>query len=265
MPVVEANGIGLHYEATGDGTALLLVAGLGYGGWVWQRQVPALSERFTAITFDNRGAGQSDKPAAPYDIPTMAADALGLLDALELETAHVCGASLGGMVALQLALDHPERVDRLVLCATTHGGPHVVFPEPEVIQFMAARTGTPEERYQRGMALAFGPDFCQNRAEEAAFIREEMGKNPQPDDAYQRQAYAPLGFDVEARLGELHHPTLVLSGDADRAVPVENARRLAERIPNAELHLFEGAGHLCFIEQPEAFNQTVIGFLKETA
>ncbi len=262
MPAVEANGVRLHHELAGEGPALLLIAGVGYGGWVWRRQVPALSEHFKTIAFDNRGVGASDKPETPYDIPLMAADALGLLDACDIERAHVCGTSLGGMIALQLALGHPERVDRLILCATTHGGLNVAFPEPEVIQFMAQRAGTPEERYERGMQLAFSEGFCRHRAQEAAFIREEMGKNPQPDDAYQRQAYAPLHFDVEARLGEIDHPTLVLSGDADRAVPPENARRLAERIPNAKLHLFEGAGHLCFIEQPEAFNQAVIDFLK---
>lgn len=265
MAYATANGIQLHYESQGRGEPLLLVSGLGYGGWVWRKQTPALASHFQIITFDNRGVGQSDKPDVPYTIPMLAADALGVLDALNVEKAHVLGASLGGMVALQLALDHPARVNRLILCATTFGGPNVVLPKPEALQFMAQRAGTPEERFARGMALAFSKAFLASRAKEADFIRQEMVKNRQPDEAYLRQAYAPLGFNVEGRLSQIPHPTLVIAGDQDQAVPVENAKRLAQKLPHASLVLLEGAGHLCFIEQGDTFNQAVLDFLKGTS
>lgn len=265
MAYVTANGIQLHYQTQGQGKPLLFISGLGYGGWVWRKQVSVFASRFCVITFDNRGVGFSDKPDIAYTIPMLAADALGLLDALKLEHAHVLGASLGGMVALQLALDHPARVDRLVLCATTFGGPNAVLPAPEVLAFMAQRAGTPKERFARGMALAFSKSFIASRAHEADFIRREMEKNRQPDEAYVRQAYAPLGFNVEDRLSQLAHPALVIAGDQDQAVPPENARRLAAKLPHAALALLEGAGHLCFIEQAEAFNQAVLDFLKGTS
>lgn len=260
-----ANGIQLYYESHGKGAPLLLIGGLGYGGWVWRKQAPAFASHFQVITFDNRGVGQSDKPDLPYTVPMLAADALGLLDALRVEKAHVLGASLGGMIALQLALDRPARVDRLILCATTFGGANVVLPKPEVLQFMAQRAGTAEERFARGMELAFSKPFLASRAPEADFIRQEMAKNRQPDAAYLRQAYAPLGFDVESRLDQIPRPALVIAGDQDQAVPAENAKRLAQKLPHATLALLEGAGHLCFIEQAEGFNQAVLGFLKGNA
>ena len=265
MAYVTANDVQLHYDTHGQGAPLLLISGLGYGGWVWQKQTPAFASHFQAITFDNRGVGQSDKPDVPYTVPLLAADALGVLDALNVEKAHVLGASLGGMVALQLALDHPARVDRLILCATTFGGPNVVLPKPEVLQFMAQRSGTAEERFERGMALAFSKRFLASRAHEADFIRQEMVKNRQPDAAYLRQAYAPLGFNVEHRLSQIPHPSLVIAGDQDQAIPAENAKRLANKLPHATLALLEGAGHMCFIEQAKGFNETVLDFLKGTS
>lgn len=264
MPKAEVNGIKLYYEVHGRGEPLMLVSGIGYGGWVWYKQVPALSERFRVILIDNRGAGQSDKPDEPYTVEIFAADTVGLLDALQVEQAHVLGASLGGMIVLQLALDHPQRVDHLLLCSTAFGGPNTVLPEPEVLQFMTQLSGTAEERFQKGLELSFGPGFIEAHPEDTAFIRQKMAENRQPDYAYRRQVMAPLGFNVEARLAEIEHPTLVLAGEADRVVPVENARRLARRIPHAHLQIFAGAGHLCFIEQPEAFNRAVLDFLGGT-
>ena len=261
MPSVRTNGIKLHYTSQGHGPPLLLISGVGFGGWVWHQQVPAFSERFRVISFDNRGVGRSDKPDEPYTVELFAADALGLLEALRIERTHLLGVSLGGMIALQLSLDHPRRVDHLLLCSTTFGGPKTILPQSEVLRFMAQPGGTAEERFQRGLSLSFGPGFARAHPQEADFIRQKMSENRQPDYAYRRQIMAPLGFNVEARLIDIRQPTLVLAGEADQVIPSENARRLAQKLPDAQLKIFPGAGHLCPIERPEAFNRAVLDFL----
>ena len=113
----------IRWDSQGTGAPLLLIQGLGYGRWGWDPVVPALAERYRVLTFDNRGIGESDKPAGPYTALEMADDALQVLDEAEVERAHVLGASLGGMIAQELAVKAPARVEKLVLCCTTPGGP----------------------------------------------------------------------------------------------------------------------------------------------
>jgi pimeloyl-ACP methyl ester carboxylesterase len=264
MSIAQTGRITLYYESTGHGTPLVLLSGVGFGSWIWRHQITPLAKHFRVIAFDNRGIGQSDKPDEPYTIETLARDTVALLDALKISQAHLLGVSLGGMVALQLALDHPHRVLRLILCSTAFGGPNTVLPSLEVLQFMATPGGDPEERFARGIRFSFGSSFLEKNPAAVAFIRQKMTENRQPEYAYRRQVMAPLGFNVEMQLQQIQKPTLILAGDQDQAVPVENARRLAEKIPSAQLQIFWGAGHLCFIEQADAFNQAVLGFLKES-
>ncbi|MBI3659824.1 alpha/beta fold hydrolase [Candidatus Acetothermia bacterium] len=262
MPIAQVNRVRLHYEVMGEGQSCLLISGVGFGGWVWRYQIAAFSTHFRVITFDNRGVGQSDKPDETYTIDTFVTDTKGLLDALQIQKAHVLGVSLGGMVAQQLALSHPQRVDRLILCSTVFGGPNVVLPSMEVLQFMAQPSGTPEERFTKGLQFSFAQGFVERHPEEVVFIRQKMSEHRQPDYAYRRQVMVPLSFNAEPFLSKIERPTLVLAGDQDQAVPVENARRLVQKLPNAQLKILDGASHLCFIEQHELFNQTVLEFLQ---
>ncbi|HVN17023.1 MAG TPA: alpha/beta hydrolase, partial [Anaerolineales bacterium] len=121
MPKITSNGIGLYYEIHGSGRPLVLISGLGYSLWQWHRMVPLLAKHFQVITFDNRGVGQSDKPAGPYSAQMLAADVVGLLDALHIEKAIIAGHSMGGFIAQALALGFPERVEKLILCSTNFG------------------------------------------------------------------------------------------------------------------------------------------------
>jgi pimeloyl-ACP methyl ester carboxylesterase len=129
MPTVHVNGVKLYYETYGQGEALLLIAGIGYGTWLWAKQIPELSKYFSVIAFDNRGVGRSDKPDIEYTISLLASDAYELLRALNVERAHILGISLGGFIAQQLALDHPEIVNKLILCSTSFGGPNMILPK----------------------------------------------------------------------------------------------------------------------------------------
>jgi pimeloyl-ACP methyl ester carboxylesterase len=229
MPTVHVNGVRLYYETHGQGEALLLIAGIGYGTWLWAKQVPELSKYFSVITFDNRGVGRSDKPDSEYTVSLLASDAYELLRALNVERAYILGISLGGFIAQQLALDHPEIVNKLILCSTSFGGPNMILPKGEILQFMAFGAG--KETFQRGLELAFSPEYLAKNPEEIARITAPMRRNPQPRYAYLRQFMAPLNFNSEPRLHELTMPVLVMAGEADRVVPVENSRALGSQAP----------------------------------
>lgn len=261
MPTVHVNDTQLYYELYGQGEPLLLIAGVGYGTWLWYKQVPSLSQRFRVIVFDNRGVGKSDKPDSEYTVPLLASDAFELLRALKIERTHILGVSLGGFIAQQLALDHPAVVNRLVLCSTSFGGPNMVLPAGEVLQFMAFGAG--KETFRYGLELAFTPEYLAKNSSEIAEFIAPMQRTPQPRYAYLRQVMAPVGFNSEERLHEITVPVLVLAGEQDRVVPVENSRRLAAKLPNARLITFPDAGHLFFIERAEEANRAIINFLTE--
>src|SRR4051795_13001529 len=135
----------LHYESTGSGPAVLLIMGLGLPGAAWWRTVPVLARSARVITFDNRGSGRSDSPSGPYSIADMAADAVAVLDAAGVERAHVYGTSMGGMIAQELVLGHPDRVHALVLSATSPGGAAATPPDAETIAFLRRRPTMPAE------------------------------------------------------------------------------------------------------------------------
>lgn len=260
MPIVGVNGIRLYYETHGQGEALLLIAGIGYGTWLWAKQIPELSKYFFVIAFDNRGVGRSDKPDTEYTVSLLASDTYELLRALKVERVSVLGISLGGFIAQQLALDHPEIINKLILCSTSHGGPNMILPKGEVLQFMAFGAG--KETFQRGLELAFSPEYRASNPEEIARLTERMHRNPQPRYAYLRQFMAPINFNSEPLLHKLTMPVLVMAGEADQVVPVENSRRLTERLPNAKLVTFPGAGHLFVVERAAEVNRIIIDFLK---
>ncbi|MCS6936050.1 MAG: alpha/beta hydrolase [Candidatus Bipolaricaulota bacterium] len=260
MPKVRANGIQLYYEAHGTGEPLLLIAGIGYGTWLWFKQIPALAPHYHLIAFDNRGAGRSDKPDEEYTVALLAQDAYELLRALGISRAHIFGVSLGGFIAQQLALDHPELVKSLVLCSTSFGGPHMIPPKGEVLQFMAFGAG--KETFQYGLELAFSGEYLQQHPDEIAQLTRPMRRNPQPRYAYLRQLMAPLNFCSEDRLSEIHCPVLIMAGEDDPVVPAENSRRLAAKLPQAQWKIFPGTRHLFFIERADEVNPIVLNFLK---
>ena len=154
MPKTVSNGINLYYETHGTGKPLVLISGLGYSLWQWHKMAPFLAEHFTVITFDNRGVGQSDKPAGPYTVQMLAADTVGLLDALKIEKAIIMGHSMGGFIAQAIALEYPERVDKLILCSTNFGGPHHVPVTPEAMKVLTDVNSDALTRFKNGLAVS---------------------------------------------------------------------------------------------------------------
>jgi pimeloyl-ACP methyl ester carboxylesterase len=266
MPTVQSNGINLYCESSGEGEPLVLIAGLGYGLWMWHKMTPGLARHFEVIAFDNRGAGQTDKPSGPYSVQMLAADTVGLLDALGVEKAHIVGHSMGGFVAQELAITYPHRVNRLVLSSTNFGGPNHIPVTPEALAVMADRSGDPIDLVRRGIAVACAPGFADQHPELVEeMIRYRLG-NPVPPEAYQAQMAVGLGLlSAEAAFeGHLHRvtaPTLILAGEHDRVVPPGNAGLLSQRIPGSRQEIIPDAGHLFPIEQPEAAVLALVRFL----
>ena len=244
----------IAWERRGSGAPVLLIQGLGYARWGWEPVTDLLARSFHVLLYDNRGIGESDAPPGPYTVEQLAADAVQVLDEAGVERAHVVATSLGGMVAQELALSSPDRVDRLVLASTTPGGPDS-FPMPE--QTVKLMTGGATLRQFVENALA--PDHDPKTVERILRHREATA---QPLEAWAAQAAAGAAFDALDRIHGIDAATLVLHGTDDAVVDSRNSALLALRIPDARVELFPGGGHLFFWEQPEQFVNVVTEFLR---
>lgn len=264
MPIATLGGLSLRYEERGAGAPVLLIAGLGRGLDMWEAQAAALAPRFRVVTFDNRGVGGSAAPPGPYTAAQMAEDAVGLLNHLGIERAHVVGASLGGFIAQELALAHPARVRRLALLGSSFGGDRSRRMSAEVWRLMADRDGLSYSEYlERVVPLGFAEEFvAQNREWVARSIAARAAAPPVSAAAWMAQACAGATFTAAERLPGLAPTTLVMTGTADVVVPPANAWLLARAIPDARLVLYPGAGHYFFIERADAVNRDLIAFLE---
>ena len=268
MPTIATNGINLYYELHGSGPLVVLIPGLGYDGWMYSRMIPGLAEQFQVISIDNRGSGLSDKPAGPYTAQMLAADVIGLLDEFGAAKAHILGHSMGGFIAQALAIDYPERVDRLVLSATNFGGPHHIPITPPAMAVLTDVSGDPIERLRRGIAISTAPDFAENNAEFVESWLQYRVAHPIDPAGYQAQLAIGLGLLSEAasfehKLGRVTAPTLLLFGEHDVVVPPGNAELLAAKLPHARVEILPNAGHVFPFETPEAANQAITRFLLE--
>lgn len=256
--------IKIYWESRGEGKPLLLISGVSGGTWTWKESIGSWSPHFRVIVFDNMGAGLSSKPDRPYRVAEMADHAAAVLDAAGEERAFVVGLSMGGMIAQELVLWHPERISGLVLGCTHCGGSERIPPAPEVIQRFADNQGlSPEEIIDKNLTLLVTPAFLHSGSDSLKRYRERQLKAPlQPDYALQRQLEAIRSFDTCDRLGSIQTPTLILTADCDQLVPAENGRLLAKRITGAKLKPFNNTGHLIYLECARSFHQTVMRFFE---
>ena len=265
MPRIGVNGLDLYYEIEGEGEPVVLIPGFAAGVWIWFKQTADLSRNFRVILFDPRGVAASDKPKGPQTISLLADDVAHLLQTLGIESAHIVGASFGGFVAQEFALKYPAMTRKLVLCCTSFGGPNHVVPSVETLQALASTKGlNSEERMRANLLLAFTPEYVQTEVAEIDRIVHLRATNDVPEHIYLSQLQAAMSFNAESRLDQITSPTLVLSGDADIIVPVQNSRNLAARIPGANLQIIEGGSHTFFIEQSDRFNHIITEWLSRT-
>ena len=265
MPIVDAAGAAIYFETVGSGDPLVLIPGFASGAWSWFCQAD-LAKDLRVITFDPRGIGKSSFAAntisSDVTIKTFAEDVLRLLDTLGLEKAHVLGASFGGFVAQEFALTFPERVGNLILACTTAGGKNHVSPD---IGILRSFTRDPEkpigEQIRRFFRPAFTERFCSEHAEKFENVCRLREENEVSDATYLAQLQTAFSFDVSDRLGEIRLETLVITGDTDNLVPMQNSVNLAGKLPNAELRIIKNGSHMIFMENAVEFNKIVSEFL----
>jgi pimeloyl-ACP methyl ester carboxylesterase len=238
----------LHYTDSGSGRPLLLVPGIPAIASDWAPLAERLDGTRRVIAYDNRGSGASTVTPGPYSCAQLAADAVGLLDSLGIARADVFGMSLGGMIAQELALGWPERVDRLVLGCTHCGVAHAARPDRDAGRAFAMETHDWGERMRALAPFAFAAGV------DGELLRRFVDKKAadvQDPEGYRGQIAAVLAHDTYERLPSIDRPTLILTGDGDRVIPGESSAVLHERIPGSRLEVVAGAGHLFFLERPD--------------
>lgn len=278
MSTVRVGDVDIYFEEQGSGEPLLLIMGLAADSQAWIFQVPEFARHYRTITFDNRGVGRSAKPVGPYTIHQMADDALAVLDELQIEKAHVVGVSMGGMIAQELVLRHPERVRSLVLACT--------YPEPsaEIEQqrlFTVTTLGgtvtasgeveidikaiDPMQFFQQLLPQVFNQEFIMKDLPKLMQVFAGALQYGFSLEAILGQVSAVMGHRCTDRLHGITCPTLVITGDADRLIPPSNSELLAQHIPGAKLVQIPGGSHGFNFETPEVFNREVLAFLGSVA
>jgi pimeloyl-ACP methyl ester carboxylesterase len=262
---VQANGQQLYYEIHGDGPPLVLLMGIGYDSSLWTlAQVPILSRQFQVVLMDNRDSGRSSRADHPYHIADMADDVAGLLDALGVERSHLLGLSMGGLIAQEFALRHPDRLDRLVLTGTGAAPARSAVDPIEIWNWLKTNDPTGEVFGGQQFASLFSIAFLRN-SNAVRDTAQMLASNPYPigPEAYARQAKAYLQFDSLDRLGAISAPTLVIVGEQDLLTPPWIAREVADAIPGSQFEVIRGDGtsHVVPIERPDDFNRLVSDFL----
>lgn len=243
-----------------EGTILLLI-GFSARRLSWYRQLPVLGKRFRTLTVDYRDIGDSDPVETDYTLADQADDMAAFLKALHVERAHVVGISMGGFVAQELALRHPDRVDHLILVATSAGGAGHVPAREELLKALFIReTLEVGELARKNYGLFTLPGHFERHPEDWDIVAEIARDKPLKRDPYFRQLRSTAHHDTAERLKQLRHPTLIIHGLEDPLVPFVNAERLAALIPNAQLYSIPACGHIPSMEHPELFNRVVADF-----
>lgn len=257
-----STGVRLHFETAGEGEPLLLIPGTGQGGGLWVNQVPVYQSRFRCLMLDNRGAGQSEVTEDGYSIRQMAADATALLDELGIARAHICGQSMGALIAQEIAAARPDLVASLQL----HGTFDRTANYPHLRRQLELRLALVE----RELWDIFGPNsaiwlnppaYVNAHDDELTEQQARFFKNLPNKTALAGHFRADLDYDAGDRLRSIAAPTLITVGSQDITTLPAYAETVHAQIPNSELRVFEGAGHLPFLQSPGEFNDVTLAFL----
>lgn len=253
MPKLNAGAVAIAYETRGAGPPLLMINGFRRSRVAWlDAALDLLAERFQLILMDNRGTGDSDKPEDGYSIEAFADDCAAVIAGLGLPRAHVFGVSMGGMIAQRLATRHPDKVLRLAL-GCTHCGRGSIAPEKRIGELLRLLPGAgmdAREVARLQEEAYYMPGFRAGRRDVIEGLFDLVNRNPTPPHAVRGHLKAIDAFDACADLAQIKAPTLVITGAGDPLIPPENSRRIASRIPGAELALLQDASHFFWIEKP---------------
>jgi 3-oxoadipate enol-lactonase len=262
MSLIENRGAKIYWDERGQGEPVLMIMGLGWSSNMWHRTRPVLTAHYRTIAFDNRGAGRSDVPPGPYTIAMLASDAAAVLDAAGVERAHILGASMGGMITQEFALQYSDRVQSLILGCTAAGGPRAVQADADAIQLLFRRDSNPEERAKAAVPFIYDSGTPRERIDQDLAVLSEWYPNA---EGYAAQLQGILAWEADSRLSNITAPTLVIHGENDRLVPAANGHLIAERIPGARLVMLPRASHIFMTDQPAAAHHAQMEFLSAHA
>jgi 3-oxoadipate enol-lactonase len=260
--LVEVNAMKTNYELSGgkNRPVVMLSHSLGSSLVMWQPQMKSLQDRFAVLRYDIRGHGGSQATGGTYSLDLMAQDAIGLLDVLRISRVHFVGLSLGGMIGLRLALNHPDRLQSLVLCDTSSRvSQEGAFNIQERID--TARKGGMEALADSRLERWFTPSFIRRNPPEVELLRKVFLATPV--EGYVKCSQALLDFNDSHLLPRIKIPTLLIVGEEDPATPFTDSKTLQEGIPGAELVIIPAARHFSNVEQPEVFNKALLDFLEK--
>jgi pimeloyl-ACP methyl ester carboxylesterase len=258
MPIAAVNGINLSYELLGEGDPFVMIMGLGSSKSTWRFQIPAFKKHYSLVIFDNRGAGNSDKPKGPYSIRQMADDTVGLMEHLGIKKAHVLGVSLGGMIAQELAINYPESVSKLILGCTCACHDESNGRTPEYAKAMRILI-------ESGKIPSAGLIFnkWQYRILGSSLLRRQYGQIKDLEKgAFAAQFEAAGRHNAVERLSRIEAPTLVIVGTGDKAIRPGSSDTLARLIPNSRIVKLDNGSHTFPAEMRATFNREVLSFLK---
>jgi pimeloyl-ACP methyl ester carboxylesterase len=260
MPSTGANGVDVWFEQDGDGDDVLFISGLADEGACWVDQVAGLKDRYRLTTFDNRGVGRSSTPDGPFQITDFAADTIALMDALGLARPHVVGSSMGGAIAQELALAHPNRVRSLVLNGTWCRGDRFLHEIFRNWMWSAQKADSIRDFLVTVNLWCFSPQIWNDGTMDGWIDAAEASPYAQSVDAFCRSARALIEHDTADRIGAIGAPTLVTVGELDLCLPARYAEAIAERIPTAQLVVVADVGHQPFQEVPDDYNDLLSEF-----
>lgn len=261
MPYAENDGTKIYWEEHGAGFPLLLIMGLGGSHKEWRRLLPALSAKYRVILFDNRGTGATVASDEAFSIPLMASDAKAVLEAAEIESAHILGMSMGGMIAQEFALAYPEKTRSLILTVTNCGGGETVHAKPEVYFALQGRgVATPEDAFWAMAPFLYDAATPREAIAEDLAVRQGVFTTPAN---FMRQLQAILTWQgTFKRLSNITAPTLVIGGENDQLIPCANSKIIADQIPNAKLVELENSSHTFTTDQTEISVAEILEFLE---
>ncbi len=260
MPTTIANGVEIYYEQAGAGDDVLFISGLADEGACWVDQVAGLNDRYRITTFDNRGVGRSSTPDGPFEITDFAADTAALMDAVALERPHVVGSSMGGAIAQELALAHPDRIRSLVLNGTWCRGDRFLHEVFRNWMWSAEKADSIRDFLVTVNLWCFSPRIWNDGTMDVWIEAAATSPYQQSVDAFCRSAQALIDHDTADRIGAIGAPTLVTVGELDLALPPRFSEELVRLIPNARMTVIAAAGHQPFQEVPEEYNRLLAGF-----
>lgn len=260
MPKISIGDAEIYYERHGQGPTLMLVPGLGGTCAAWRLQVPAFAKHFDVVVHDHRGCGQSTPSRIRYSVDQMAADAMKLMDALGIAKAHYVGHSTGGAMGQVLAIDHPDRIDGLVLSATWAKS-DAYFKRLFAVRKRALKDSGPEAYLKASNLALLPPWFIAERAADVDAMEALALKTFGLPEIWESRIDAISVHDRLAQIGRIKHRTLVLVAEDDMVTPLYFSKQLAATIPNATLKTLATGGHMCMITVPDDYNRAVLDWL----